>query len=65
MALTEAQKRAQKKYREANKERYDYLRCKGGALKLLEEGAFKKFLTLDDIAEIELLIAERKKTLKK
>ena len=64
MAMTEAQKRAQEKYRKANKERYDYLRCKGGALKLLEEGAFKDFLTLNDLEELENLITERKKALR-
>ena len=61
MALTEAQKRAQKTYNEKNKERRNYLRRRGAARDFIIKD---KHLTLEDVAELEMLIAERKKALR-
>ncbi len=59
MALTEAQKRAQKKYNEANKDKRDRLRLRNATWRFI-----KNYATLEDIKEIEKMLNERESLLK-
>ena len=59
MALTEAQKRAQKKYNEANKDKRDRLRLRNATWRFI-----KHYATLEDIKEIEKMLNERESLLK-
>ena len=59
MALTEAQKRAQKKYNEANKDKRDRLRLRNATRKFI-----KDYATLEDIKEMEKMLNERESLLK-
>ena len=59
MALTEAQKRAQKKYNEANKDKRDRLRLRNAARNFIKNHA-----TLEDIKEMEKMLNERESLLK-
>lgn len=59
MSLTEAQKRAQKKYNEANKEARDRLRLRNATRKFIRTKA-----TLEDIKEMEKMLNERESLLK-
>lgn len=59
MALTEAQKRAQKKYNEANKEKRDRLRLRNATWKFI-----KNYAAEDDIKEIDKMIETRGSLLK-
>ena len=59
MALTEAQKRAQKKYNEANKDKRDRLRLRNATWRFI-----KNYATLEDIKEMENMLNERESLLK-
>ena len=59
MALTEAQKRAQKKYNEANKDKRDRLRLRNATWRFI-----KNYATLEDIKEMEKMLNERESLLK-
>lgn len=59
MALTEAQKRAQKKYNEANKDKRDRLRLRNATWRFI-----KHYATLEDIKEMENMLNERESLLK-
>ena len=59
MALTEAQKRAQKKYNEANKDKRDRLRSLNTTRRFI-----KNYATLEDIKEMENMLNERESLLK-
>ena len=59
MALTEAQKRAQKKYNEANKDKRDRLRLRTATWRFI-----KNYATLEDIKEMENMLNERESLLK-
>ena len=59
MALTEAQKRAQKKYNEANKDKRDRLRLRNATWRFI-----KNYATLEDIKELENMLNERESLLK-
>ena len=59
MALTEAQKRAQKKYNEANKDKRDRLRLRNATWRFI-----KHYATLEDIKEMEKMLNERESLLK-
>ena len=59
MALTEAQKRAQKKYNEANKDKRDRLRLRNATWRFI-----KNYATLEDIKEMENMLNERESILK-
>ena len=59
MALTEAQKRAQKKYNEANKDKRDRLRLHNATWRFI-----KHYATLEDIKEMENMLNERESLLK-
>lgn len=59
MALTEAQKRAQKKYNEANKDKRDRLRLRNAAWRFI-----KNYATMEDIKEMEKMLNERESLLK-
>ena len=59
MALTEAQKRAQKKYNEANKDKSDRLRLRNAAWRFI-----KNYATMEDIKEMEKMLNERESLLK-
>ncbi|WP_427814406.1 hypothetical protein ACQKTA_04985 [Enterococcus sp. 22-H-5-01] len=54
---SEAQLRANKKWKEKNKEQMNYIRKRSAAK------GFVKVATLDDLAELEQLIEDRKKDL--
>lgn len=58
MAMTEAQKRAQKKYREKNKERRNYLADRSKARSFIRNKA-----TIDDLNELEEIIKKSKKSI--
>ena len=59
MAITEAQKRAQKKYNEANKDKRDRLRLRNATWRFI-----KNYATLEDIKEMENMLNERESLLK-
>ena len=59
MAITEAQKRAQKKYNEANKDKRDRLRLRNATWRFI-----KNYATLEDIKEMEKMLNERESLLK-
>ena len=59
MAMTEAQKRAQKKYNEANKDKRDRLRLRNATWRFI-----KNYATLEDIKEMEKMLNERESLLK-
>ena len=59
MALTAAQKRAQKKYNEANKDKRDRLRLHNATWRFI-----KHYATLEDIKEMENMLNERESLLK-
>ena len=59
MALTEAQKRAQKKYNEANKDKRDRLRLRNATRKFI-----KDYATLEDIKEMEKMLNVQESLLK-
>ena len=59
MALTEAQKRAQKKYNEANKDKRDRLRLRNATWRFI-----KHYATLEDIKEMENMLNERESLFK-
>ena len=59
MALTEAQKRAQKKYNEANKDKRDRLRLRNATWRFI-----KHYATLEDIKEMGKMLNERESLLK-
>ena len=59
MALTEAQKRAQKKYNEANKDKRDRLRLHNATWRFI-----KHYATLEDIKEMGKMLNERESLLK-
>jgi len=59
MTLTEAQKRAQKKYNEANKDKRDRLRLRNATWRFI-----KNYATLEDIKEMEKMLNERESLLK-
>ena len=59
MALTEAQKRAQKKYNEANKDKRDRLRLRNAAWRFI-----KHYATEAEIKEMENMLNERESLLK-
>ena len=59
MALTEAQKRAQKKYNEANKDKRDRLRSLNTTRRFI-----RNYATLEDIKEMENMLNERESLLK-
>ena len=59
MALTEAQKRAQKKYNEANKDKRDRLRLRNATWRFI-----KNYATLEDIKEMENMLNERESLFK-
>ena len=59
MALTEAQKRAQKKYNEANKEKRDRLRLRNATWRFI-----KHYAADEEIKEMEKMIATRESLLK-
>lgn len=59
MTLTEAQKRAQKKYNEANKDKRDRLRLRNATWRFI-----KHYATLEDIKEMENMLNERESLLK-
>ena len=59
MALTEAQKRAQKKYNEANKDKRDRSRLRNATWRFI-----KNYATLEDIKEMEKMLNERESLLK-
>lgn len=56
MALTEAQKRAQKKYNEKNKDQRNHIRRRGAAKDLICKD---EKVTRDDLLELKRLIDER------
>lgn len=58
MALTEAQKRAQKKYNEANKEKRDRLRLRNATWRFI-----KHYAADEEIKEMEKMIATRESLL--
>lgn len=53
--LTDARKRANKKWEDKNKDRINYLRCRSTARSFI-----KKRATKEDLKELELLIKERR-----
>ena len=59
MALTEAQKRAQKKYNEANKDKRDRLRSLNTTRRFI-----KNYATLEDIKEMEKMLNVQESLLK-
>lgn len=60
MALSDARRKANKKWNESNKERVNYLKKRSGAKSFIGNNA-----TDDDIKEFEKLLQERKEILKK
>ncbi|MDT2797902.1 hypothetical protein [Enterococcus cecorum] len=58
--VSESQKRAQKKYDEKNREKRTYL-----SQRSTSRGFIRNKATLEDLEELEELIAERKKALAK
>ena len=59
MALTEAQKRAQKKYNEANKDKRDRLRLRNATWRFIKNNA-----TLEDIKELRTMLNVQESLLK-
>ena len=59
MALTEAQKRAQKKYNEANKDKRDRLRLRNATWRFI-----KNYATLEDIKELREMLNAQESLLK-
>ena len=56
MALTEAQKRAQKKYREKNKEKINRIKRKSAAKTFIENDS-----NLEELMELKKIVGERLK----
>ncbi|MCR1953167.1 hypothetical protein NSA50_19465 [Clostridium sp. DSM 100503] len=56
--ISEARERANKKWNESNKEHMNYLRSRSSARSFIRNKA-----TLEDLEELEQLIAERRKQL--